>query len=179
MCHLKPKKLLWVSEKLCLVTKDTQNNCFCVAAAIEVSHHQAHLVSKAGAQQPSAFIPFCTFQGKTPEGATAKETMHHPLMRIIPRCASPPDAHHPRMRITPGCASPPDAHHPRMRITPGCASPSDAHHPRMCITFGCASPLDAHHPRMRIILGCASPPDAHHPRMHITPGCTDHSLGMI
>ena len=33
------------------------------------------MVTEAGALQPSAFIPFCTFQGKTPEGATAKETM--------------------------------------------------------------------------------------------------------
>ena len=58
------------------VAKLTQNNCSCAAAAIEVSHHPAHLVTEAGrAEQPSAFIPFCTFQGKTPEGAIARETM--------------------------------------------------------------------------------------------------------
>ena len=58
------------------VAKLTQNNCSCAAAAIEVSHHPAHMVAEAGGgEQPSAFIPFCTFQGKTPEGATAKKTM--------------------------------------------------------------------------------------------------------
>ena len=43
--------------------------------------------------------------------ATENDTKRsvYPWIRIIPGCASPPDAHHPQMRITPGCASPPDS----------------------------------------------------------------------